>query len=348
MSTLRRGSMSQPDRAGEEKKKMNGVENILDIKDLKMYFPVTRGLLKRKVADVKAVDGVTFQLNKGETLGLVGESGCGKTTVGRCVIRMYLPTAGKILFEGEDITSLPERKIRHLRKNIALIFQDPYSSLDPRQNAETIVGEPLKIHRMVSSKGEYKERVADLFRTVGLDPSMGTRFPHEFSGGQRQRIGIARALACHPALIVCDEPISALDVSIQAQIINLLEELREGLEGLTYIFIAHDLSVVKHISDRIAVMYLGRIVEITRPKELYENPLHPYTRALLSAVPVPDPDIEEKRERIILKGEVPSPINPPSGCSFHQRCFMAIPECSKVIPPLKKVGNDHEVACIRV
>jgi oligopeptide/dipeptide ABC transporter ATP-binding protein len=321
---------------------------ILEVKDLKMYFPVTRGLLRRKVADVKAVDGVSFKIRRGETLGLVGESGCGKTTVGRCVIRLYQPTGGKIIFEGEDITSQPERKLRLLRRRMSLIFQDPYSSLDPRQSAASIVGEPLKVHQMVSSQKEYNERVEKLFRTVGLDPSMGDRYPHEFSGGQRQRIGVARALACEPSLIVCDEPISALDVSIQAQIINLLEELQEGLKGLTYIFIAHDLSVVKHISDRIAVMYLGRIVEITRPRELYENPLHPYTKALLSAVPVPDPYIEETRERIILKGEVPSPINPPSGCSFHVRCFMAIPECSKVVPPLRDVGNGHEVACIRV
>ncbi len=321
---------------------------ILEVKDLKMYFPVTRGLLRRKVADVKAVDGVSFKIKRGETLGLVGESGCGKTTVGRCVIRLYQPTGGQILFEGEDITTQPERKLRQLRRRMSLIFQDPYSSLDPRQSAASIVGEPLKVHQMVSSQKEYNERVEKLFRTVGLDPSMGDRYPHEFSGGQRQRIGVARALACEPSLIVCDEPISALDVSIQAQIINLLEELQEGLKGLTYIFIAHDLSVVKHISDRIAVMYLGRIVEITRPRELYENPLHPYTKALLSAVPVPDPYIEETRERIILKGEVPSPINPPSGCSFHVRCFMAIPECSKVVPPLRDVGNGHEVACIRV
>ncbi len=321
---------------------------ILDVKDLKMYFPVTRGILRRKVADVKAVDGVTFTLKRGETLGLVGESGCGKTTTGRCVLRLYQPTAGQILFEGEDISSLSESKMRHIRSNMALIFQDPYSSLDPRQSAGSIVGEPLKIHNWVGSQSEYKDRVEQLFRLVSLDPSMIDRFPHEFSGGQRQRIGVARALACEPSLIICDEPISALDVSIQAQIINLLEELQEGIKGLTYLFIAHDLSVVRHISDRVAVMYLGRIVEITKSRTLYENPLHPYTKALLSAVPIADPFVEEKRERIILKGEVPTPLNPPSGCSFHPRCFMAVPECSQVIPPLRNVGDGHQVACIRV
>lgn len=323
-------------------------ETILDVRDLKMYFPVTRGLLRRKVADVKAVDGVTFKLKKGETLGLVGESGCGKTTVGRCIIRLYQPTDGQILFEGEDITNLPEEKIRNIRRKVALIFQDPYSSLDPRQSAGNIVGEPLKIHSLVKSPSEYREKVEELFRKVGLDPSMKDRFPHEFSGGQRQRIGVARALASEPSLIICDEPISALDVSIQAQIINLLEELQEGFKGLSYLFIAHDLSVVRHISDRVAVMYLGRIVEITDSNILYSNPLHPYTKALLSAVPIADPFVEEKRERIILRGEVPSPLNPPPGCSFHPRCFKAIPECSQVIPPLKEVNTGHEVACINL
>lgn len=321
---------------------------ILDIRDLKMYFPVTRGLLRKKVAEVKAVDGVTFLLRKGETLGLVGESGCGKTTVGRCIIRLYQPTGGQILFEGEDVTTLPEEKIRNIRNKVALIFQDPYSSLDPRQNAGSIVGEPLIIHSMAKSQSEYRERVEKLFLTVGLDPSMKDRFPHEFSGGQRQRIGVARALACEPSLIICDEPISALDVSIQAQIINLLEELQEGLKGLSYLFIAHDLSVVRHISDRVAVMYLGRIVEITDSQTLYKNPLHPYTRALLSAIPIADPVVEEKRERIILKGEVPSPLNPPPGCSFHPRCFQATQECSQSIPPLCDVGGGHEVACIKL
>jgi oligopeptide/dipeptide ABC transporter ATP-binding protein len=321
---------------------------ILDVKDLKMYFPVTRGLLRRKVADVKAVDGVTFNLRRGETLGLVGESGCGKTTLGRCILRLYQPTGGQILFEGEDIASLSEKETRWIRCHMALIFQDPYSSLDPRQSAGSIVGEPLKIHNMKGSRSEYKDRVAMLFRMVGLDPTMMDRFPHEFSGGQRQRIGVARALACEPSLVVCDEPISALDVSIQAQIINLLLELQEGLKGLTYLFIAHDLSVVRHISDRVAVMYLGRIVETTESKALYRNPLHPYTKALLSAVPIADPFVDKERERIILKGEVPSPLNPPSGCSFHPRCFLATPECSEVVPPLRDVGGGHQVACIRV
>jgi peptide/nickel transport system ATP-binding protein len=326
----------------------NGNTNILEVDDLKMYFPVTRGLLRRKVADIKAIDGVSFKLKKGETLGLVGESGCGKTTVGRCILRLYKPTSGKILFDDADISDYKEKELRSVRSNMALIFQDPYSSLDPRQSAGSIVGEPLKIHKWVFTKSEYNDRVEQLFRLVGLDPGMTNRFPHEFSGGQRQRIGVARALACEPSLIICDEPISALDVSIQAQIINLLEELQEGLKGLTYLFIAHDLSVVKHISDRTAVMYLGRIVEITRSRELYDNPLHPYTKALLSAIPIADPFVEETRERIILTGEVPSPLNPPPGCAFHPRCFMAVPECSQAVPPLRDVGNGHQVACIRV
>jgi peptide/nickel transport system ATP-binding protein len=321
---------------------------ILDVSDLKMYFAVTRGLLRRRVADVKAVDGVSFTLMKDETLGLVGESGCGKTTIGRCVLGLYRATSGKILFQGKDVISLPEKALREVRKNMALIFQDPYSSLDPRQSAGGIVGEPLKIHRMIMSKGEYKDRVERLFRIVGLDPSMIDRFPHEFSGGQRQRIGVARALACDPSLIICDEPISALDVSIQAQIINLLEELQDSVRGLSYLFIAHDLSVVRHISDRVAVMYLGHIMEICKSRELYDNPLHPYTRALLSAIPIADPFVEETRERIILKGEVPSPLNPPPGCPFHPRCFMAIPECSQAVPPLRTITEGHEVACIRV
>ena len=325
-----------------------GNERLVEVKGLKMYFPVIRGLLRRKVADVKAVDGVSFFINRGETLGLVGESGSGKTTVGRCILRLYQSTAGQIFFEGKNITHLRESKIRPLRRRMSLVFQDPYGSLDPRQSAGNIVGEPLKVHGLVSNKKEYKERVDELFRTVGLDPSMTDRVAHEFSGGQRQRIGVARALAGETSLLICDEPVSALDVSIQAQIINLLEELQEGLQGLTYLFIAHDLSVVRHISDRIAVMYLGRIMEVMDRKTLYENPLHPYTKALLSAVPVADPFLEETRERIILKGEVPSPLNPPSGCNFHPRCPMAIDECSQTIPILRLIEKGHEVACHRV
>jgi len=321
-------------------------DTLAEVKNLKMYFPVTRGLLRRKVADIKAVDDVSFQIKSRETLGLVGESGCGKTTVGRCILRLYHPTSGQILFNGHDISAMPERKIRPLRCGMGTIFQDPFGSLDPRQTAGSIVGEPLRIHGMVNRR-DFHERVSELFRLVGLDPSMMDRVPHEFSGGQRQRLGVARALACRPALVVCDEPISALDVSIQAQIINLLEGLQEKL-GLTYLFIAHDLSVVRHISNRVAVMYLGRIVEITSSQELYRNPLHPYTRALLSAVPIPDPVVEEKRERIFLKGEVPSPLNRPSGCHFHPRCQLAIADCSQVMPPLRDVGGSHEVSCIRV
>jgi peptide/nickel transport system ATP-binding protein len=319
---------------------------ILQVESLKMYFPITRGLFRRKVGEIKAVDGVSFKMRRGETLGLVGESGCGKTTVGRCICRVYTPTAGSIVFDGREIAQMPEKDFRPLRRDIAVIFQDPYGSLDPRQTAGSIVGEPLKIHKMVENSAEYDQKVESLFAKVGLDPGLRSRYPHEFSGGQRQRIGIARSLAGDPSLIICDEPVSALDVSIQAQIINLLMDLKEGLSGLTYIFIAHDLSVVKHISDRIAVMYLGRILEITTPAELYANPIHPYTRALLSAVCVPDPDIEASRERIVLEGEVPSPVNPPAGCSFHTRCPEARPECRTMVPRLEEVEDDHEVACL--
>ncbi len=322
-------------------------EPIVEVDNLQMYFPVNRGILQRKVADVKAIDGVSFNIQKGETLGLVGESGCGKTTAGRCILRLYEPTGGKISFKGIDITHFPERKIRPLRCEMGTIFQDPFQSLDPRQNAGAIVGEPMQIHHTVKDKKEYDNRLEELFRIVELDPGMADRVPHEFSGGQRQRIGIARAIACNPSLVVCDEPISALDVSIQAQIINLLEELQEKL-GLTYLFIAHDLSVVRHISDRVAVMYLGRIVEITTSYELYKNPLHPYTKALLSAVPIADPIADRKRERIMLKGEVPSPLNPPKGCHFHPRCPVVMPECSKTNPPTRDMGNNHLVACYRV
>ena len=326
---------------------MNATENdlVLRVENLKMYFPVLRGFMKKKVAEVKAVDDISFNVRRGETVGLVGESGCGKTTTGRCVLRLYHPTAGRVIFDGEDIFDLTEAQMRPLRRKMSFIFQDPYSSLDPRHSAGKIVGEPLLVHHLVKNKNEYNERVDQLFRIVGLHPSMKNRVPHEFSGGQRQRIGIARALANEPSLIVCDEPISALDVSIQAQIINLLEELQEGFKGLAYLFIAHDLSVVKHISDRIAVMYLGRIVEITDSDSLYSDPLHPYTKALLSAVPIADPYVEEKREHTFLGGEVPSPLNPPPGCCFHPRCGYAMAECSQMVPMLTDVAEGHQVAC---
>ena len=323
-------------------------EIILEVNNLKVYYPVLRGVFQKKVADVKAVDNVSFKLRRGETLGLVGESGCGKTTIGRTILGLIKPTAGKIIFEGKDISGLSEQELRPIRSKIALVFQDPFGSLNPRQNAGSIIGEPLHIHHLTSSKVEYDKAVKELFELTGLDTGMTDRFPHEFSGGQKQRIGLARALASRPSLIVCDEPVSALDVSIQAQIINLLENLQDGLRGLTYLFISHDLSVVRHISDRVAVMYLGHIVELTESRTLYKNPLHPYTRSLLSAIPIPDPFIEEKRERIILKGEVPSPLNPPPGCPFHPRCFMAAPECSQSVPPLRDIGGGHEVACLRV
>jgi len=322
-------------------------ENLLEVKDLKMYFPVTSGIiLQKKIADVKAVDGVTFNIKKGETLGLVGESGCGKTTTGRAILQLYKPTAGSIIFEGKDLTELSGSEMRAMRREIQVIFQDPYGSLNPRMTCGDIVGEPLTVHKLTDSKAEYRDRVAELLTVVGLNPYMADRYPHEFSGGQRQRIGIARALAVNPKFIVCDEPVSALDVSIQAQVINLLEELQEQFD-LTYLFIAHDLSVVRHISDRVAVMYLGHIVELADRNELYENPLHPYTRALLSAVPIPDPIVEAGRERIILTGDVPSPMNPPVGCVFHTRCPVAIDDCQAEMPELREVSPGHWVSCIR-
>ena len=337
--------------AQKEKKTSKSKEQsdeLVSVKDLKMYFPVRSGVIfQKKVADIKAVDGVSFSIKRGETLGLVGESGCGKTTTGRCILQLYRPTEGQVLFEGEDLVQLKGSNLRRFRRRMQMIFQDPYSSLDPRQSAGSIVGEPLIVHKMTNSKGEYRDQVSELLTTVGLNPTMGNRFPHEFSGGQRQRIGVARALAVRPDLIVCDEPVSALDVSIQAQVINLLEDLQEQF-NLTYLFIAHDLSVVRHISDRIAVMYLGKIMELADRNELYENPLHPYTKALLSAVPIPDPVIESTRERIILTGDVPSPLAPPPGCVFHTRCPIAVEDCSAVIPELRNVGSDHYVSCIRV
>ena len=323
-------------------------EILVDVKDLKMHFPVTSGLVfQREVAQVKAVDGVSFSIKRGETLGLVGESGCGKTTTGRCILQLYKPTAGQVMFEGNDLTRMGNRQMRRMRREMQVIFQDPYSSLNPRMTAGDIIGEPLVVHGLVRNNKEKRDKVRELLDNVGLHPYMANRFPHEFSGGQRQRIGVARALSVDPKLIVCDEPVSALDVSIQAQVINLLEELQERF-SLTYLFIAHDLSVVRHISDRVAVMYLGKVVEIADRTEIYENPLHPYTKALLSAVPIPDPVIDAQRERIILTGEVPSPLNPPSGCVFHPRCSMAVGHCSEIEPELKEITPGHWVACLEV
>jgi oligopeptide transport system ATP-binding protein len=323
-------------------------EPLVRVRDLRMYFPVTSGIIfQRKVADVKAVDGVTFDIKRGETLGLVGESGCGKTTLGRMILLLYKPTDGSVTINNQDLTKLRSGELRRMRRHMQMIFQDPYASLNPRMTVGSIIAEPLVIHGLVKSRKERQERVQELMRVVGLNPYYANRYPHEFSGGQRQRIGIARALAVQPAFIVCDEPVSALDVSIQAQIINLLEDLQDQF-GLTYLFIAHDLSVVRHISDRVAVMYLGHLMELADRQELYENPLHPYTRALLSAVPIPDPEIERKRERIILLGDVPSPLRPPSGCVFHTRCPIAIDECREVIPEWREVETNHWVACHRV
>jgi oligopeptide transport system ATP-binding protein len=327
-----------------------GGENdiLLEVNNLKMYFPVTAGIImQRTVAEIKAVDDVSFFIKKGETLGLVGESGCGKTTTGRCILRLYEPTGGQVTYDGQNLQEMSSGEMRRMRRQMQIIFQDPYGSLNPRMTCGDIVGEPLIVHKLTSGKGEYRDRVTELLTVVGLNPYMADRYPHEFSGGQRQRIGIARALAVNPRFIVCDEPVSALDVSIQAQVINLLEELQEEF-GLTYLFIAHDLSVVRHISDRVAVMYLGHIVEIADRNELYENPLHPYTKALLSAVPIPDPVVEQQRERILLEGDVPSPLNPPPGCVFHTRCPIAIDDCQLEIPELREVTPEHWVACIRV
>ena len=323
-------------------------EILLDVRDLKMYFPVTQGIIfQKKIADIKAVDGVNFYIKKGETLGLVGESGCGKTTTGRVILQLYRPTAGEVLFEGTDLTQLKAREMRAFRQRMQIIFQDPYGSLNPRMTAGGIIGEPMMIHGTVENRKERLEQVEELLQVVGLNPYMKDRYPHEFSGGQRQRIGVARALAVRPSFIVADEPVSALDVSIQAQMINLLEELQEQF-NLTYLFIAHDMAVVRHISDRVAVMYLGKVMELADRNEIFANPLHPYTKALLSAVPIPDPVIEAKRERIILAGDVPSPMNPPSGCVFHTRCPIAIDVCSEAIPEWREMSSGHWVACHRV
>jgi oligopeptide/dipeptide ABC transporter ATP-binding protein len=320
-------------------------KNLITVKNLKMYFPVKRGILKRKVADVKAIEDVSFHIRSGETFGLVGESGCGKTTVGRCLSRVYKPSGGSIVFDGQNIESSKESSLKDVRRRISMVFQDPYSSLNPRMNSGDIVGEPLVIHGLTKGKEEYKDRINQLFIMSGLSPDMSDRYPHEFSGGQRQRLAVARALASDPSLIICDEPISALDVSMQAQILNLLHELRDSSNKLSYLFISHDLLAVQYISQRVPVMYLGRIVEVPDSVELFPNTLHPYSQALLSAQPIPDPVAERSRQRIILTGDVPTPLNPPPGCSFHPRCPVAKKECSKSVPQLRDMGNGHYVSC---
>jgi oligopeptide transport system ATP-binding protein len=323
-------------------------QNLVEVEGLKVYFPIRSGIFQNTVGTVKAVDGIEFEVRKGETLGLVGESGCGKSTTGRALIRLREPTEGTVRFDGIDLSKLKTDELRRMRRRMQIIFQDPYGSLDPRMTVGSIISEPIDTHHLATGAAK-RERVADLLRIVGLDPKYVSRYPHEFSGGQRQRIGVARALAVEPDFIVCDEPISALDVSIQAQVLNLLTDLRRQL-GLTYLFIAHDLSVVKHISDRVAVMYLGKIVEIGPPDIMYAAPGHPYTRALLSAVPVPDPELERKRKRVILTGDVPSPVNPPEGCRFHTRCWLyerlGQPEqCRTIDPPIRILQGDHGAAC---
>ncbi|MCL6528199.1 MAG: dipeptide ABC transporter ATP-binding protein [Thermaceae bacterium] len=318
--------------------------SLVEIKNLKKWFPIRGGILSRVVANVKAVNDVSFDVKKGEVLGLVGESGSGKTTVGRTVLRLIEPTGGNIIFDGKDITHLPKGELRSYRRKMQIIFQDPFASLNPRMTVGDIVAEPLVIHHLANSAQARNERVAELLQTVGLNPDHVRRYPHEFSGGQRQRIGIARALAVNPDFIVADEPVSALDVSIQAQVVNLLQDLKDRL-GLTVLFIAHDLAVVEYISDRIAVMYLGKVMELSSSRELYRNPKHPYTEALLSAIPTPDPTV--RRDRIVLQGDIPSPINPPSGCVFRTRCRYAIKECSQTVPEMREVSPGHFKACIR-
>lgn len=323
----------------------NKNEALVTVENLTKHFPITRGIvIQRQVGAVQAVDKISFSIHKGETLGLVGESGCGKSTTGRTIIQLHRPTAGKVYYRDKDLTEAKGEDLRQVRRNMQIIFQDPYASLNPRMTVGDIIGEPLEVHRIERSKKKRRKRVQELLRLVGLNPYFINRYPHEFSGGQRQRIGVARALALQPEFIVCDEPISALDVSIQAQVVNLLEELQDKL-GLTYLFIAHDLSMVRHISDRTAVMYLGKIVELTDREELYNNPLHPYTQALLSAVPVPDPAAERKRQRIILTGDVPSPSHPPSGCRFHPRCPIAKDICEEAQPEWREVADKHWAAC---
>ena len=339
---------TMPETAGSSAAASANDDVLLEVKDLKMHFPISSGMLfSRTTAYVKAVDGISFTVKRGETLGLVGESGCGKTPPGRCILQLYKPTAGQVIFEGQDLVELKSKQMRLMRREMQVIFQDPYSSLNPRMTAGNIIGEPLIVHGLTKGKNEYREKVSDLLQNVGLNPYMADRFPHEFSGGQRQRIGLARALAVSPKFIVADEPVSALDVSIQAQIINLLEDLQEQF-NLTYLFIAHDLSVVRHISDRVGVMYLGHMVEMADRNEIYRNPIHPYTKALLSAVPIPDPVLDAARDRVLLTGEVPSPLNPPSGCVFHPRCPVSNDTCSAILPELRQVEPDHHAACILV
>ncbi|MCH7586481.1 MAG: ABC transporter ATP-binding protein [Chloroflexi bacterium] len=321
----------------------NGNQAMVEITNLKKYFPVTQGLLRRVVGNVRAVDDVTLQIIKGETLGLVGESGCGKSTLGRTILNLHKPTSGTVLFEGTDLSGLSGHDLRSMRARMQIIFQDPYSSLNPRMTVNAIVGEPFIIHKIARGT-ELDQRVAQLLERVGLNPLLGTRYPHEFSGGQRQRIGIARALALNPSFIVADEPISALDVSIQAQVVNLLEDLQDEFD-LTYLFITHDLSMVRYICDRVAVMYLGKIVELGSIEDIYDNPQHPYTQALLSAVPVPDPIVEDQRQRIILEGDLPSPADPPTGCNFNTRCPIAFDRCFEEEPQLKDLLPRHDIAC---
>jgi oligopeptide transport system ATP-binding protein len=322
---------------------MSNEETLLTVEDLVMYFPIRRGVFQNVVGHVHAVDGISFEIKRGETLGLVGESGCGKSTTGRAILQLYKPTSGKVIFQGQNLVNLRGQKLRQMRRQMQMIFQDPYASLNPRMTVEQIIGEPLYIHNILKGS-DVRTRVEELLKLVRLNPAYTDRYPHEFSGGQRQRIGVARALALQPELIVCDEPISALDVSVQAQVVNLLEDLQSQM-NLTYLFIAHDLSMVRHISNRVAVMYLGVMAELADRDELYSNPLHPYTIALLSAVPIPSPVIEAKRKRIILKGDVPSPVNPPTGCRFHTRCPLAESICTEKRPEWREVNPNHFVAC---